>query len=297
VPSLFTTGGPFFDAGTGVDPQTGLGGEGITYRAEFRVNPNAPPLVPQEATSINVGATYSHPNGLTASLDYWSFDFEDFITFETTSAILATDTDPANPHPQVIRDEDGGVVAVIGFAANAGFIETDGIDFSISYAFDANRAGTFTPFLDSTYILSYDIDDPTIGPLDAVGVRNLGNIGAPSVELRANFGVRWAKDNHSVNIIARYIDDYLSDSDPSPNGAGLPDPADWYPIGSMTVIDAQYALALPDLFGADTYSTIRLGAKNIAGKIAVPTPGVAGYDERVHDPRGRYIYLNLVTGF
>ena len=79
---------------------------------------------------------------------------------------------------------------------------TDGIDLSAEWALDTG-IGTITPFLKATMIQSYDIDDPTLGPIDALGVRNFHNIGSPSVENRANFGVRWAKDNHSANIIAR----------------------------------------------------------------------------------------------
>ena len=297
VPSLFSQGGSFFNAGSGSDPQGGAGGVGITYRAEFATDPSRP-LVPQEATTYNLGATFRNDNGITASIDYFNFDYDGYITYESTSAVLSQDTDPATPHPQVLRDpSSNSVIQVTGYASNAGFLRTDGIDLSAEWALDTG-IGTITPFLKATMIQSYDIDDPTLGPIDALGVRNFHNIGSPSVENRANFGVRWAKDNHSANIIARYIGEYDSDEAAGRLGGPIADPADYIKVDSMTVIDLQYALALPGFFGSDDSDTvIRFGVKNATGEIAPPVPGSAGYDELVHNPTGRWTYLSLRTGF
>jgi outer membrane receptor protein involved in Fe transport len=305
VPSLFINGGVAIGARTGDDPQKGVAGEGIAYRSESTLDPNGPALVPQEADNYNLGATYAGANGLTVSLDYWSFEFDNFITYEDHGGLLTTDTgpcipDPAGPtgtlHPQVTRSQDCDVISVTAYASNAGFVETDGIDLHVSWAIDSG-AGMFTPYVDATLVLSYDIDDPTFGPLDALGVRNVGNIGASNTELRANLGLNWALGNHGANLVVRYIDDYLSNQEDCANCGALPDPADWYPIDSMTTIDVQYSYRFENLFGGDTGGTFRLGSKNASGEIAPQTPGTGGYDERVHDPRGRYVYASLSVSF
>jgi len=298
VPTLFTSGGENFNAGAGTDPVIG---QPITYRARFATDPSTP-VVPQEADTWNVGATYSGENGLTASLDYWNFEYDGFIVYESQGAVLATD--PLGP--QVLRDPSGNVIEVTGFASNAGFLNTSGIDFSISYAIDTG-SGTFTPFLDSTYMLEYEIDDPQWGPLDALGWANTWNVGSAAVEARANIGVRWENDKHSANIYARYIDSFLSDESSDrlggpitttdSGGSTVLDPANFLPVESHTTIDAQYAYRSDSLFGSDTDSTIRLGVRNALDEDAPLVWSTAGYEENVHDPRGRYIFLSLTTKF
>ena len=67
---------------------------------------------------------------------------------------------------------------------------------------------------------------------------------------------------------------------------------------SHTTLDAQYSYRFEgSTFGNDTQSTVRIGARNLTDEIAPPIAGVAGYDERIHDPRGRYIYVSLTTTF
>ena len=299
VPSLFTQAGSFFDANAGQDPIAGIE---ITFLGEATSDPSTP-VVPQEATTYNLGVTYTGANGLTASLDYWNFDYDGYIAYESRNAILVTD--PLGP--QVIRDANLNVLKVIGFARNAGFLQTDGIDFNISYAIDAGGAGTITPFLESTFMLGYDVDDPTWGPLDALGWGNQFNIGAPAIETRANLGVQWDSGPHAANLIARYIDSYVSDE--SSNRLGGPitttdssgnavlDVANFIPVDSMTTIDAQYAYHFDGMFGGDTEGTIRLGVRNAGDERSPPYFNSSGYDHRVHDPRGRYFYGSVTVTF
>ena len=250
-------------------------------------------MVPQEATTFNIGATYRNEGGLTLSADFWDFDYDGYITYEQPSAVLATD--PSGP--QVLRGLAGNVIQVTGFASNAGFLKTNGVDISASYDIETDSGGSFTPYLDSTYILKYDIDDPTLGPIDVLGVRNFNNIGSPSVEVRANLGLRWSSDNHAANVVVRYIGDYESDERSSRLGGTIVNQADYLPVDSMTVVDAQYNFRFTGWFGSDTESTVRLGVRNAFDEIAPPVFGTTGYDPLVHDPTGRWIYLSLTSTF
>jgi len=302
VPSLFAQVGSYVDASSGTDPLTGVE---ITFTGERTSNPDVP-LEPQEATTFNIGATYEHDSGFTASIDYWNFDYEGYITYEQPSAILTVD--PTGP--QVIRAPGGGVIKVIGYATNAGFVETDGIDLSLSWALEAG-AGTITPYLDVAEILSYDIDDPVFGEVDALGLANRHNVGSPSVETRANLGVRYDNGGHTANLVARYIGDY--DSDETDGNLGGPivfrqpwgdiiqpatlDPENFRPVDSHTTIDAQYAYTFEGLFGGDTVSIVRIGARNLTDESPPEFFNTAGYDETVHDPRGRYYYGSVTVSF
>ncbi len=297
VPSLFSQGGSFFDAGTGIDPQAPPGEGGTTFREENATDPDNP-LEPQDATTYNFGTTYKSDNGFSGSLDYWNYEYDGYITYESSSAVLSLDTDPLNPSPQVLREPtSNNVIQVTAFASNAGFLNTDGIDLDLRWAFETGL-GTITPFFVATYTLSYDLDDPTLGPIDGLGLRNFHNIGAPSVEQRANFGVLWDRNNHSANIFVRYVGPYESDELASRLGGQITDPADYIDVDSVAMIDLQYSYAFRGLFGRDDRQTVvRVGAKNVTGEIAPPVPGSAGYDELVHNPTGRWVYLNLTASF
>ncbi len=294
VPSLFTQGGSFYNAGAGFDPGTG---REVTFREEKATNP-ADPLVPQTATSYNIGTTFTSENGITASLDYWNYDYKDYITYEASPAVLAVD--PFGP--QVLRNENGNVVQVTAYASNAGFLKTDGLDFSLNWAADT-AAGTFMPFVELTHIMSYDMDDPLWGALDGRGIRNFNNIGAPAIEWRINGGLLWTKNNHSANVYVRYIDSYLSDDSsgrlggPITDENGNPDFANYLPVDSMTTVDLQYSYVWEGLIGSSNVTTITLGARNIFDELPPAVFSSAGYDEKVHNPRGRSIYLGLSTSF
>jgi len=301
VPSLFAQVGSYIDSSSGTDPETNVE---ITFTGERTGNPDVP-LVPQEATTFNVGTTFAGEN-LTASIDYWNFDYEGYITYEQPSSVLTVD--PLGP--QVIRSPGGNVIKVIGYATNAGFLRTDGIDLRLSYRIETG-AGNITPYLDVTQILSYDVDDPTFGPLDALGLANRHNIGHPAIESRANFGLRYDNGGHFASVIARYIGGY--DSDETDGNLGGPivfrqpwgdiiqpatlDPENFIPVDSQTTIDLQYAYTFDGLFGGDTVSTVRIGARNVTDELPPPFFGTAGYDESVHDPRGRYVYGSISVTF
>jgi outer membrane receptor for ferrienterochelin and colicin len=295
VPSLFSSGGSFYNAAGGVDPA--LGTE-ITYREEKATDPTRQ-LVPQTAFSWNLGTTFTSDNGVTISLDYWNYDYEDYITYESSNAVLVTDPFGS----QVLRDDSGNVVQVTSFASNAGFLRTDGIDFSFKWAADTG-AGTFMPFLEFTYMFSYDMDDPQWGVLNGKGIRNFHNIGAPAVEFRANGGLLWTTGGHAANLYVRYIDGYLSDESDSRLGGPIldsnsqPDFDNYLPIDDMITVDVQYSYALSGgLFGSDNVTTFRVGARNLLDEEAPGAFGSAGYDERVHNPRGRSVYLGIQTSF
>jgi hypothetical protein len=233
-------------------------------------------------------------------LDYWSFTFEDVLTQTNAQAIVSNENyirggapdanGVYNPNPdlnfrdpRVVRDSAGTVSIVNTAFVNANAIETSGIDLSVRGYYETD-IGSFSPSFDSTYVLTYDLEDESGNKIDGAGSRNRTNFGNPSPELRANLGLGWAYDKHSANLFVRYVSSYDNDQ----YGQS---------IESSTTMDAQYSLDLGDWLKDDTESTLTLGVVNLTGENPpfVKTP--ANYDPRTGDPRGRRIYLKIGTKF
>ena len=256
------------------------GGDEFSFISLLTGDPDRP-LTPQESTALNAGFTWNADFGLNVSIDYWNFDYTDYITAETAQALLNTDPNG----PQITRGADGAPIAITTFYRNAGSLKTDGVDFDISFDMELGDKGTLTPFVGGTYILSYDLQDPIAGKIDGLGNVNDENFGVSTVELRSNFGLRWNTDNHAANIIARYIGEYENDNE---NNAT---------VDRWVKIDAQYAFTLPPLFGTNEGATVTLGVLNLFDEEAPTVRNSIGYDATVHDPRGRMIYMNVKYPF
>jgi iron complex outermembrane receptor protein len=96
---------------------------------------------------------------------------------------------------------------------NAGELITSGIDLSASYRFENFGGGMFTPSLDVSYILEWELSDHVVAGVpispgyDGVGFRNeeTGRIGQAVPEWRASLGLNWRRNGHTLNLIARFI--------------------------------------------------------------------------------------------
>jgi outer membrane receptor protein involved in Fe transport len=257
-------------------------------------------LTPETSTALNIGLSWAPNDVWEVDLDYWSFTFEDVLTQTNAQAIVSNENyirggapdanGVYNPNPdlnfrdpRVVRDSAGTVSIVNTAFVNANAIETSGIDLSVRGYYETD-IGSFSPSFDSTYVLTYDLEDESGNKIDGAGSRNRTNFGNPSPELRANLGLGWAYDKHSANLFVRYVSSYDNDQ----YGQS---------IESSTTMDAQYSLDLGDWLKDDTESTLTLGVVNLTGENPpfVKTP--ANYDPRTGDPRGRRIYLKIGTKF
>ena len=94
----------------------------------------------------------------------------------------------------------------------------------------------------------------------------------------------WTRDNHSAVIIVRYIHDY--DNDAAANEQ----------IDAHTTVDLRYSLTLPDLINQGDV-VVSAGAINITDEDPPEVDTLLGYDTKVHDPRGRMMYINVNYAF
>jgi iron complex outermembrane receptor protein len=277
APSIFQRDGGGTSLNNMTDP---LGG---TSFAAARASGN-PDLVPEESTAFNIGISFEPVDDLSIEMDYWSFDFTNLIIQENFQAIL--NAEPQNPD-RVVRAGDplnGPVLQVNTTYVNASSLETSGLDIVTSYKIDTD-VGTFSPNFTATYILAYDLVDPQAGKIDGAGVRNNGNIGVSSPELRANLGLNWKHENYSANIFARYIDSYKDDANA------------FIEIKSQLTWDAQFNIDLGGLLETDAAYVLTFGGINLTDEKPPQVFTAGGFDSKVHDPRGRQVYARLAIEF
>lgn len=269
----------------------------------------SPDLQPQSANSFNLGFVVQTQKGFSFSVDAWQYDYTDLIAqSEGAQAIVNNDCDDDGiPNdPRVIRDGGGQLRQVNTEFINIGEVKTNGLDFAMRYDYDAGDIGQFVFDAKASWVNKFSVDTTGDGVrnFDGVGSRNFRNSFAPMPEWRGNVSASWFNDIHFANITVRYIDSYLNDNS---NNAT---------VASMTTVDLQYSVTLPELIG-DNDTTITIGANNVFdvdppalrrndanGNLITREDDPIGfidrpsYDDRVgHDIRGRILYVRVKQSF
>ncbi|MBT1064313.1 TonB-dependent receptor [Bowmanella sp. Y26] len=278
VATVFQNDSQFITPQTANDPLAG--GDEVSFISLLTGDPERP-LKPQESEAVNLGMSWTFAEDVTLNLDYWRFDYKNFITPESAAALLAVDPTSS----QIERGPGGEAVKITTYYRNAGSVQTDGIDFSLFTDLDMGEWGNLRPMLDGTYLLSYDLDDPLLGPIDGLGNVNDENFGVSTVELRANLGLLWSNGKHSGNLYVRHIGDYQNDNEDNAK------------VASWTKIDMQYIYQMDPLLSTGEGPRLMVGAQNLFDRAAPTVRNSLGYDATVHDPRGRMVYVNIKQAF
>ncbi|MDP3590961.1 TonB-dependent receptor domain-containing protein, partial [Phenylobacterium sp.] len=198
------------------------------YRA-FDTTGN-PALKPETADTLNIGAIVRFGD-FSATIDYWSFDFQDTIEAESGSGLLSTifpngssTTLPngcANPAlaPLVARFVfQGGICSPAAIqrvkltTINGTGTKTSGVDFAANYHAGDVWGGSMNFGLDGSFLLKYDSGPAFIEGIQVEAGQKLagthgGTAGGTSFpELRANLFAEYARDIHNLRVTLRYID-------------------------------------------------------------------------------------------
>jgi iron complex outermembrane receptor protein len=263
-----------------------LGNQFIAIRAE--PNPDDP-LEPEEADVFNLGIAWGSEGdeGLSASLDYWAYDYSNVIIQQNPQAVL----DAANAgDPQADEQVDGGATGISRITVyydNASKLETDGVDLMTRYNWSTDNAGFYRIGLEVTKVMSYDLEDPQAGAIDGLGQRNYTNFATSMPELRANLHFMWESNRHGFNAFARQVDSYNNDQLDN-NG----DPRN-ETIDSHTTFDLQYNYQFESFGFGDEGMTLAVGGINVTDEDPPHVATNGGYDSKVHDPRGALYYVKL----
>ncbi|QIB65124.1 TonB-dependent receptor domain-containing protein [Kineobactrum salinum] len=285
-----TSSRQLYDDSAVVNPITGAlsCGEGGTSISGELLITGSPELGPQSAKNYNLGVILTPSDEFELILDYWNFEYDDLISQdEGAQAIIDNDcaSDGIPNDPRIERDGGGNIRRVSSFFINTSSVKTDGFDFTANYHIDI-RSGTLKLSSSASYINSFEYEQVEgEGYVDIVGSRNSRNQFRSLPEIKANVSANYSWGNHSVTSTVRYIDGYTNDAN---------DEA----VDSFSTLDLQYAFSVNELIG-DKKTYFSIGANNILDEDP-PTLGYRdrpGFDDSVHDVRGRIVYVSLTQQF
>jgi iron complex outermembrane recepter protein len=204
----------------------GLTNASGTYRAnDLYGNPN---LEPETAFTYNVGAAVNFSGVFKATVDYWSFDFDDALTSEATADLLnvalplnSPNQCAANPAAlaritlstpcQPGINNRPNILSYRTQYINGGNIKTSGIDFQANLNVGEVLGGDFSAGFDGTYLLKFDETPYSIeGTPVASGVQERAGTYRASLftgynRLRANAYVNWSRDIHNLRWQVRHV--------------------------------------------------------------------------------------------
>jgi iron complex outermembrane receptor protein len=249
------------------DPVTGS----VVFRGVRTVGSDD--LKPEQADVWNVGVRIEPRDGLSFDLDYWRFDYSNIIVKENAQAIV-----DANPFdPKIIR-EAGQILRIDTNYVNTPSVQTDGVDIAAAYSIDSSAGHRWSFGADLTYIHRYTIQTAPGGPKqDVAGSRNFRTFARSLPRWRSTISAAWAADRFAAAATVRTISSYQDDQ----NGV---------PVDSHITVDGQVSY---DFEGP----ILTLGVFNALDQDPPDVNTSVGFDSKVHDPRGRVVYLRLSSAF
>jgi outer membrane receptor protein involved in Fe transport len=267
-------------------------------------NPN---LTSESAVSTNIGAIFQNDN-LYASIDWWSFTFEDSFVTEGFNSLLSAYTANGciaggvavdSPNCNELRTHIFPVAAHTNLAGteriavniiNGAEIKTSGIDVALRYSTEDILPGTLGFAVEGTMVTEYEVADQydisgsvlLAGGSDLVGKLNYNS--GPSFtskpELKANATVSFETDSHYASLVARYIGEYDDE------GAGAAYP--W-----LATIDSQVTLDIHYLWNGLDNMTFGLSVVNATDEDPPAARGDLNYDPFTHNAFGRMIKADV----
>ncbi len=241
VPSLQQSFGQL----TTVANQADLVG-GTTFKPSLtQGNPN---LAPESADNMNFGLSWvpqeGFLEGLSIDVDYYDYEYEDIITRESSSTILAEDNAALTAYAeanmggscvalsdcyiaavkggggvgnreQVIRNPQAILLRILPNFANANSADISGIDLDMSYRFDTN-VGTWRVGLQVAWLEEYTVEVANssggVTEFDAVGNYNSTNpVARPLPEWKANGSLSWNMGAHRAHLLVKHVDEVETD--------------------------------------------------------------------------------------
>lgn len=256
----------------------------ITGTSAFVAIRNTGPgdLLPETSETVSIGTVVGLPLGVTANIDWWQYAVDDVITTESFQAVL--DANPQDPS-RVVRAGDpllGPVLQINTTRFNATALTASGIDIALDTDFPLGP-GQAGVRLEATRALIYDLILPNGTEIEGVGNRNFTNFGTSVPAWRGRVDVSWATPMHALRFAAQFTDAYADDQNVI---AGRP-----AEIDAFTTLDAQYQWRMRDDIA------LAIGGTNLADTAPPHVATNGGYDSKVHDPRGRRLYVRLDAAF
>ncbi|MCG9696572.1 TonB-dependent receptor [Shewanella sp. Isolate11] len=245
-----------------------------------------PDLQPEKSESYTAGLVYSpsYIDGMSLTLDYWRFKVEDAITrLDAQSGLNSCFAGDVDACDTFNITQAGNLENFTNPLTNVGSQDTSGIDFNLSYNFEALGL-EWKVNNDTTYLLNFEQDgEDYTGTVD-------GNFGAYAT-VRNNFSVQAALGDWSVMYFNRYIgemDDEYTDYDANGN-----------PFAAVATSDSVLYHNVSGTYHLNEMVTLSAGVKNFTDELpsAVSNGSDGGTVPEVFDTIGRQYYAGVSMKF
>jgi len=178
------------------------------------------------------------------------------------------------------------VVQVNTNFVNAASLETNGLDYGVSYEAGLGGGVTVVPFFNGTYVFDYELQDPQAGFIEGAGNRNFTNFGTSVPRHRFNTGFNLITDAHRLDVFGRFISAFDDDQNPGET------------VDSHFTLDARYSFNFAEYFDVlGDATSINVGIINAFDEDPPQVFTNGGFDSKVHDPRGRLLYAGIDLEF
>ena len=243
-------------------------------------------LKSQSAENLNLGMILHTNFGLDMTADYFIYKYRDLILPDGDPQFIVNQVQAGRlPASRLVRDGAGQLRQVFSQFLNRGDARAEGIDVNLRYA--PNWFDNAKVIFDATSTIITKFTSTDFAGLDGrgnlKGSRNFANAFGSVPDFKLNAGVTLKLADHSFNVSGRYIGEYTDDQSK-------------LPIKSQLTVDMRLTASLAGFTGSDE-SSITVGAINLFN---VDPPSIAarpGYDNEVHDIRGRQLYVSLKHRF
>lgn len=234
-----------------------------------------PELQPEESESYTAGLVYSpsYIDGMSVTLDYWSFKVVNAISrMDTQAGLNACYAGDATACETFNIGPNGDLDNLTNALTNVGTQDTSGIDFNLAYNFEGLGLD-WKINNDTTYLLNFEQDgEDYTGTID-------GNFGAYA-EVRNNFSVSAGQDDWSVMYFNRYIGEMTD-------------------LAEGTDVDSILYHNVSGTYHINDMASVSLGVKNFTDEepVQVSNGSDGGTVPEVYDTVGRTIYGGVTVKF
>ncbi len=239
-------------------------------------------LKPEKSESYTAGLVYSPSaiDGMSLTLDWWSFKVTDAISrLDAQAGLNSCQSGDVAACETFNITPDGNLDNLTNPLTNVGYQNTSGIDFNLSYNFEAIGLD-WKINNDTTYLLNFEQDDEDYtGTID-------GNFGAYA-KVRNNFSVQAGQEDWSLMYFNRYIgamDDNYTDYDTNDQ-----------PYLATTTADSVLYHNISGTYHFSDAIDLNVGIKNFTDELpsSVTNGSAGGTVPEVYDTIGRQYYMGV----
>lgn len=269
-----------------------------------------PDLGPEESRARNLGVVLDVPfvDGLSFSFDHFRIRQTDVIDTFGEADQLALDfllrSTGQGFNPDVVRlpvtAEDqaafdafnaanpgstrtvaGAVDFIRDTFVNISLREVSGVDLGMRYRLPETALGRFSLRAEMSRLNRFEQQRDASSPV----VQQIGVNGLPRE--RGLASVHWSRDSVEAGVQANYVSSFEDTSAP------VREDGSRFVVGSWTTWNAFVGYRFESGWLRD--SSLRLGVNNVLDRELPLADDDRGFNEGVHDPRGRFIYMEIRT--